>query len=233
MPQQMLDMLLPVAEALGEELLGHVAFVGGSTTAFLITDPITRQAVRFTEDIDLIVHVEGQAEWQRWQRKLHARGFRQSMEDDVICRMRLGSLKVDLMPDDENILGFTNRWYRKAIEHAEPYPLNDTVTINLLAPAYFIATKLEAYLGRGGDDPMSSHDLEDIINLVDGRAELGDEIMGSEANVRRYIAEQCGALQRHPNFDYAIQGNLQETSRADLFYQRWEQIAALNEYEKQ
>lgn len=73
-PQQMLDMLLPVAEALGQELLRHVAFVGGSTTAFLITDPITRQAVRFTEDVDLIVHVEGQAQWQAWQRKLYARG---------------------------------------------------------------------------------------------------------------------------------------------------------------
>jgi hypothetical protein len=70
----MLDMLLPVAEALGQELLRHVAFVGGSTTAFLITDPITRQAVRFTEDVDLIVHVEGQAQWQAWQRKLYARG---------------------------------------------------------------------------------------------------------------------------------------------------------------
>ncbi|MDF1529679.1 MAG: hypothetical protein P1R74_11190, partial [Sedimenticola sp.] len=67
-PQQMMDMLLPVAHALGEELLAHVAFVGGSTTAFLITDPITRRAVRFTEDVDLIVHVEGQAQWQCWQR---------------------------------------------------------------------------------------------------------------------------------------------------------------------
>ena len=44
-PQQMMDMLLPVTHALGEELLAHVAFVGGSTTAFLITDPITRRAV--------------------------------------------------------------------------------------------------------------------------------------------------------------------------------------------
>ena len=78
------------------------------------------------------------------------------MEDDVICRMHLGALKVDLMPDDETILGFSNRWYRQAIEHAEPYPLNDSTTINLLAQAYFIATKLEAYLGRGSNDPLSS-----------------------------------------------------------------------------
>ncbi len=227
-PQQMLEMLLPVAEALGEELLAHVAFVGGSTTAILVTDPITRQAVRFTEDVDLIVHVDGLAQWQQWQRKLHARGFTQHMEDDVICRMRLGDLKVDLMPDDENILGFTNRWYRRAIEHAEPWPLNESITINLLSPVYFIATKLEAWLGRGGNDPMLSHDLEDMINLVDGREELAGEVMAATPDVREYIAAQFQALLEHPEFDYAIQGNLQDNNRAELFYQRWEQISGLN-----
>ncbi|RDL48904.1 hypothetical protein BLJAPNOD_04363 [Ensifer sp. M14] len=28
--------------------------------------------------------------------------------------MRLGALKVDFIPDDEKILGFSNRWYAKA-----------------------------------------------------------------------------------------------------------------------
>jgi len=205
----MLEMLLPVAEALGEELLPHVAFVGGSTTAFLITDPITRQAVRFTEDVDLIIHVDGLTQWHQWQRKLQARGFTQHMEDDIICHLRLGDVKIDLIPDDENILGFTNRWYHNAIEHAEPYPLTESITINLLAPAYFIATKLEAYLGRGGNAPLSSHDLEDIINLVDGRKELAGEIMLTKSDIRSYIAEQFRALLEHPDFDYAIQGNLQ------------------------
>jgi predicted nucleotidyltransferase len=224
----MVDMLLPVVEALGQELLRHVAFVGGSTTAFLITDPITRQAVRFTEDVDLIVHVEGQAQWQAWQRKLYARGFRASMQDDVICRMRLGALKVDFMPDDELILGFSNRWYRKAIEHAEPFPLNASITINLLAPAYFVATKLEAYQGRGGNDPMSSHDLEDIINLVDGRETLASEIAEAGLVVRRYIAEQFNILEGHRDFDYAVQGNLQDSSRSSQFFRRWEWIAAIS-----
>jgi len=227
-PQQILKMLLPVAEALGEELLPHVAFVGGSTTAFLITDPITRQAVRFTEDVDLIIHTDGLAQWHQWQRKLQARGFTQHMEDDIICRLRLGDVKIDLMPDDENILGFTNRWYHSAIEHAEPYLLTESITINLLAPAYFIATKLEAYLGRGDNAPLRSHDLEDIINLVDGRKELAGEIMATKSDVRDYIAEQFHALLKHPDFDYAIQGNLQNNNRADLLYQRWQQIADLN-----
>ncbi|WP_335342497.1 hypothetical protein [Sedimenticola hydrogenitrophicus] len=76
----MLEMLLPVAEALGQELLAHVAFVGGSTTAFLITDPITRQAVRFTEDVDLIVHVGGRPSGK------HGRGSCMLVDSGRACR---------------------------------------------------------------------------------------------------------------------------------------------------
>ena len=104
--------------------------------------------------------------------------------------MRLGHLKVDFMPDDASILGFTNRWYQQALATAQPYALTPTVTIKLLTPAYFIATKLEAYRGRGNHDPLTSHDLEDIINVVDGRDELVNELSRAQPSVRRYIAGQ-------------------------------------------
>ncbi len=106
-PQKMLAMLIPVAEALGGELLPNVAFVGGSTTAFLIFDPITRQAVRFTEDVDLTLKVNDRAQWINLQKQLRERGFKESMGEDHTCRMLLGNIKVDFMPDDDAILGFT------------------------------------------------------------------------------------------------------------------------------
>ena len=226
-PQQLLKMLIPVAKALGDELLPYVAFVGGSTIALLITDPITRQAVRFTEDVDLILKVEGKGGWQSIQKQLRKCGFKENMEDNLTCRMRLGNLKVDFMPDDESILGFTNRWYHSTLATAQPFELTETITINLLAPAHFIATKLEAYRGRGNNDPLSSHDLEDIINLVDGRGELVDEISNGQEDVRLYIAEQFSALLKHPDFEYAVRGNLQDSARSELFFGRWEQICAM------
>lgn len=226
-PEQMLRMLIPVAEALGDELLPHVAFVGGSTTALLITDLVSRQAVRFSEDVDLIVSVDGYAHWLDLQQRLRERGFRESPEDDVICRMRLGDLKVDFMPDDERILGFTNRWYQQALASAQPCALTGSITINLLTPAYFIATKLEAYHGRGNDDPLTSHDLEDIINLVDGRAELLPELNGAEEDVRHYIATQFAQLLAQPDFEYAVQGNIRDAERAEMVLERFENIAEL------
>ena len=104
-------MLLEVAQALPDSLRDQMAFVGGSTTALLITDDIVKQGVRFTEDVDLILNARGRGQWMKVQQQLRDHGFRESPEDDVICRMRLGSLIVDFMPDDKTILGFTNRWY--------------------------------------------------------------------------------------------------------------------------
>jgi hypothetical protein len=36
---------------------------------------------------------------------------------------------------------------------------------------YSLATKMEALKGRGGGDYVASHDMEDIITVLDGRFE--------------------------------------------------------------
>jgi hypothetical protein len=115
---QLLHMLQTVAEAVGDELRERLVFVGGCTTALFITDEIVLEGVRATDDVDLIVDLVGNAQWVQLQNQLRQKGFTESPEDDVICRMRLGDLKVDFMPDDETILGFSNRWYAKGIETA-------------------------------------------------------------------------------------------------------------------
>ncbi|MDO3383684.1 hypothetical protein [Gilvimarinus algae] len=54
-----LDMIELVARSLGPDLIEQTAFVGGCTTGLLITDPLTRERVRYTDDVDLIVSVLG------------------------------------------------------------------------------------------------------------------------------------------------------------------------------
>jgi len=193
---QLQSMIFMVAKALGDELLQEVAFLGGCTTGLLLTDKITREAVRYTDDVDLITHVIGCPQWIRFQNRLKARGFKESMEDDINCRMRLENLIVDFMPDDENILGYSNRWYKQALKEAMPYPLQDGLTIQLVTPVYFIATKLEAYKGRGNNDPMQSRDIEDILNVFDGRKEILKEINNSPLNVKQSISKELKKLLR-------------------------------------
>lgn len=222
----LLAMLETVAEALGEDLCNQLVFVGGCSTAVLVTDEITLQEVRATDDVDLIVDLSGVGQWMHLQERLRERGFTVSPEDDVMCRMRLGSLKVDFMPDDPKILGFTNRWYKKGIQTSIKIELPSGRQIKHLTSPLFLATKFEAYNGRGKDDPLGSHDLEDIIILVDGRKELLDEIATTDDDVRQYIAGQFCALQSHRDFHHFLEGNIKVgIGRADIVRRRIQSIA--------
>lgn len=60
---QLKEMLKAVAVALGDELRARLVFVGDCTRALYITDPITLEGVRATDDVDLIVDLAGIAEW--------------------------------------------------------------------------------------------------------------------------------------------------------------------------
>jgi hypothetical protein len=227
-------MLQRVADALGADLLREVAFVGGCTTGLLITDDASREAVRLTDDVDLIVHVLGPGSWYRLQQVLAGKGFRTSPEDDVICRTRLrdGSrtdLVVDFMPDDPSILGFGNRWYADALRAADDHALPGGTVIRVVAPAYFLGTKLEAFRGRGNNDPLSSRDVEDILNVVDGRASLVEEVRLAPPALRADIAAGIGGLLAHRDFDYAVQAAARNNrQREDLVFERLEAIAAFN-----
>ena len=216
------SMIAAVATALCDDLLQQVAFVGGCTTGLLLTDEFSKEQVRHTDDVDLIVHVVGYAGISKLQQMLRERGFSHAQgEDDPICAMQLGDLRVDFMPDEENALGFTNRWYAEALRTAEPYRVTDPVTIRLVQPAFFLATKLAAYRDRGNDDPLESRDIEDILTLFDGRAELLDELQASSLALRRYVADQLGELMRHPDFEYAVQSAaLGDAGREALLFER-------------
>lgn len=224
------EMLKTVAVALGDELLARLVFVGGCTTALYITDPVTLEGVRATDDVDLIVDLAGFPEWVELRERLRKQGFSEATDDNVICRMKLGELKVDFMPDNEAILGFSNRWYAKGIETAVETLLDDAVTIRCLTSPLYIATKLEAYRGRGDGDLIGSRDAEDILLLVDGRPELVDEVAAAEADIRSYIAEQFKDLLSDRDFDHFLDGNIREPEgRADIVRERFVALSKLGE----
>ena len=222
------DMILMVAKALGNELLPQVAFVGGCTTGLFITDEMSKESVRYTDDVDLIIHVLGYTGWHAFSEQLIARGFRISMDDEVNCRFRLGDLQVDFMPDEANALGFTNRWYKAALQTAQPFSMSEKITIRLVKSVYFLATKFEAFKGRGKSDWLGSRDIEDILNLVDGRVELFEEIRNAAADVKSYLAFEFRTLLDSPDIAYAVQslaaGN---TGREHLVFDRIKRIAEL------
>ena len=125
-----------------------------------------------------------------------------------ICRWIGHEIILDVMPTDAKILGFANMWYASAIRSALRFELPSGNCIELIEPAHFLATKFAAFDGRGGDDYVMSHDLEDVICVLDGRLELEDEILGSAANVRSYVCGRIEALLNDPRFLGALPGHL-------------------------
>lgn len=228
--KQQRRMLVEVALALGPDLVSQVTFVGGCTTALLLTDEVTAEHVRHTDDVDLIVHVISYAKYHALQGELYDRGFRivvpdEEDEDIPICAMCLNELRVDIMPDDESILGFSNKWYKEAMENAFDYPLNENISIKLVSPVYFVATKLEAWLGRGKGDALTSRDIEDLINLIDGREELVSELSNASDSVKSFISDELSQLLYDINFEYAVSSQCNNSSgREDVIFERIEDI---------
>jgi len=200
------EMIAQVARSLGENLLEQVAFVGGCTTALLLTDQFSVEQVRHTDDVDLIVHLISYPGWLALQAELREKGFKEEIGDDPICSMKLGELRVDFMPDDEKILKFTNLWYAEALASAQNLELEPGLTIRVVRPEYFIGTKLEAYLHRGNGDVLGSRDIEDILTLIDGRDCLIEELSEASPALRQYIRIQLLTLLDDSDFEFAVKG---------------------------
>lgn len=157
-----LEMLRVAVENLGE-LTAEMVFVGGCTTGLFITDEGAAE-VRATNDVDTIIEVTSYAEYNIFAEKLKKISFREDTREGApICRWVKEDTVLDVMPLDEKVLGFTNRWYKPAIEAAEEREILPGMTIKVISSPYFCATKLEAFDGRGADDYLASHDLEDMV----------------------------------------------------------------------
>ncbi len=148
------EMIKQVAERLGP-LRPKVVFLGGSATGFHITDKAEPE-IRTTKDVDIIVEVASRADYHRLEKMLRELGFFQKMQkDDPICRWHINDVIVDVMPTDENILGFSNRWYLPAIKNSVTIELEPNLEIQIVTAPYFLGTKLDAFFGRGRGDYLA------------------------------------------------------------------------------
>ncbi len=188
-----------IANALGA-LRDELVFVGGCAAGLLMTDPAATSA-RVTYDVDLVVEVAALRGYHQMEEAFLSLGFARDVSPEApICRWRYRDLEVDLMPSDASILGFANRWYPLAVATARRFDLPGGLSIRLIAAPLFVATKFEAFADRGNEDLLSSHDLEDIVNVIDGRPELPGEVRDSTEELRIYLADRCTALLAQPNF---------------------------------
>lgn len=201
-------MLEIVANRLGDALRHELVFVGGAVAGLLITDTAL-PAIRPTEDVDLIVQVLARADYYKVEQALMAQGFTQDLRQEApICRWTVDAVTVDVMPTLATILGFANRWYPYALQSADVIVLPSGTSIRCISAPLFLATKLEAFAGRGNDDYLFSHDLGDLLALIDGRENLITECQSTPVELKIYLRERITALLENAAFMQALPGHL-------------------------
>lgn len=218
-----LGLLVGMAQALGP-LCERVVFVGGCATGLLLPVPNLLD-VRPTEDVDGIVEVATLAGYHALAEELHQQGFRQTMEDNTPpFRWFWQRMQLDLVPLDEKVLGFANRWYRAGFDAAVQTEVAPGLVLRHLSAPYFLATKFEAFNDRGRNDVYTSHDLEDILTLVEGRTELEQELSTAAADVREHVMDCMAKLLANPDFNNALAGLLSQPDREPLVRARLQQL---------
>jgi predicted nucleotidyltransferase len=209
-----------VAAALGD-LCEELVLVGGCAASLLIDAPMASPP-RVTYDVDLIAVVAVLSNYHALEKKFALRGFKRDMSPGApICRWRIGAIEVDLMPTDATVLGFSNRWYEEAAATATRLALPSGTVIRLISAPAFLATKFEAFRTRGKGDLLLSHDFEDIINVVEGRQFIVEEIGAGGTALRAYLAPQFAAIAAGPDFTNGLPGLVVFD---DLYEQRLERV---------
>jgi hypothetical protein len=226
-----IEILQIAVEGLGP-IADEVVFLGGCATGLLITDPAA-PPIRETNDVDVIVEVASRHDYHRLADRLRQRGFREdSRAGAPICRWLYRRVAVDVMPTESAILGFSNRWYEGAMRCAIPTRLPGGTEIRLVTAPYFLATKLEAFYGRGKGDCIASHDLEDLIAVIDGRDAIAAEVHASPAPLRRYLSEAFSRLLANDAFRDALPGHMPgdaaSQARISTILGRMERISHVN-----
>jgi hypothetical protein len=188
------DDLARVARELGD-LHARCFLTGGSCIPFYLDEPLA-EPPRVTYDIDVVVEVGSRAEFQAdVEARLRRSGFiHDASEGAPICRWRLGSLIIDIVPIDAEVFGFSNPWYKAGLPSLMDIPVTEHCTWRMLGPPFALASKLEAFWHRGAADPRMSHDLEDIVTLLNGRREIAKESLKASPECREFLADSFARI---------------------------------------
>lgn len=164
-------------------VLDQLVLVGGCAAAFLVPPPEDR-TLRATDDVDYVIPAFSYGDFAEWENRLRQLGFTECPDEGVICRWMINGIRVDFMPVEGRVLGFTNRWYAEAVRDPELFALGSGLQVRVVNVPVFLATKFEAFGDRGGGDYVADSDIEDVITVLAFRPESAKLISEATPDVR-------------------------------------------------
>lgn len=221
------ERLQMIAEGM-QDLNERLVYVGGALAGSYASDPAALEP-RPTTDVDCVVNSANYAEHAAFEEQLSKQHFQNDTESEppVICRWVYNGELVDVMSYEEKSLSFGNRWYRPGFEHREQYQLPSGKKIYRLPAPYYIATKIDALLSRGGNDWRGAKDFEDIIYVLNYCTDFMTRFRATETDVQQYLSEQFAQMLQRPNLNEEIECAISEdeVERTDMLIQIMSDIA--------
>ena len=107
--------------------------------------------------------------------------------------------------------------------------LPDGLVLRHLSAPHFLATKFEAFKDRGQNDVYLSHDLEDIMTVMEGRSAVVQEMASAHQTIRKHVGQSVASLMKMPTFHNALPGLLSDPERDPIVKARLIQIANLKD----
>lgn len=181
-----------------KNLKDEMVFVGGAIIS-LYTDDLSAEEIRPTYDVDLAIHLLNYGDWVKLQEKLYDLGFYSNPRGHAICNYLYEKIEVDIMPSKNSPIGPSNKWYAIGMEDLWKMEV-DGISINILSPPCYLATKFEAFNSRGSDY-RTSHDFEDIIYVLDNRTTIVQEIKNTNTLIREFLISEFKKINSHQSSD--------------------------------
>lgn len=207
MPSTNIEMLQTVANGLGD-LKDEMVFVGGAVAELYASNPDISE-IRPTLDVDCVIELRSKTAHIKLEEDLRILGFANDTSKGApICRWVYQNIMVDIMPSDSDVLGFSNLWYDEGIENKISKTLPNGTVVFVFPPEYYLAAKIEAHKGRGGNDLRQSHDFEDIIYILDNCYGILKDISNANDSVKAYLKEECRSLLKNDGLTEGIESAL-------------------------
>jgi len=187
-------------------------FVGGATVSLYGDE--NRTEARPTDDVDVVIELASYNGYAALDEKLRKVGFENDIESGVICRYKIQGMIVDIMPTDPSVIGFSNRWYPDGFKNAIPIQLDDS-NFKIFSLPYFIASKIEAFKGRGHNNYLYSSDFEDIVYVLENNSTVATLIKEAPQNVREYLKQSFILFQLDLNFEEGLSAHLDPGSQEE------------------
>ncbi len=197
---------LKIARAL-DELNQQVVFVGGAMVSLYIDDPAAED-IRPTKDIDLTFQITSAGKLEELRQALTNKGFNEQADSKLICRFSYEDLLIDVMSTREVGWAPSNRWFEPGFQRAITIGLED-IEIRVLPLSFFLASKMDAFFNRGIQDLYASHDLEDIVYILNYSTDLVRKIQNTDHDeVRNYLVDGIRQMLDDEGIMNALPGHL-------------------------